>query len=146
VFEKFGKGLVYFFTYKATREQYEKQDSNNQSYQDHDFLIVRMNEYLSMTHKSYISAPAQDPELYVTKMGIALVHKENAWLRENVSKNRKLEEISIHCAISEFRHAKYIAEDRNDRNNLRWLSSKLQELSRNLQDLDRDLPDGERSW
>jgi hypothetical protein len=99
-----------------------------------------------MTHKSYISAPAQDPELYVTKMRIALVHKENAWLRKNMSKNRKQEEISIHCAISEFRHAKYIAEDRNDRNNLRWLSSKLQELSRNLQDLDRDLPDGERSW
>jgi hypothetical protein len=138
-FEHFGKAMVYFFIYKEEKEQYKKHYLNNKKHPAHGSFIVHMNNCLSMAYQSYKSIPEQDRELYFTRMGIAIVHKERAWLSKKVHQDRKQEKISIRCAISEFRHAKYIAEDRNDRNNLRW-------LNRNLQELDRDLREGKRSW
>jgi hypothetical protein len=112
---------------------------STRDHQGSDSLVTCLNEYLSRANHNYTHVPEQDRELYFTKMAIALVHKERAWLSKEVYKDRIQEEISTYCAISEFRHAKYIAEDRKDRNNLRWLNS-------NLQELDRQLREGKRSW
>jgi hypothetical protein len=134
-FEKFGKGLVHFLHYKKAKEQF----LSIRDHQGSDSLVTCLNEHLSRANHNYTHVPEQDRELYFTKMAIALVHKERAWLSKEVYKDRIQEEISTYCAISEFRHAKYIAEDRKDRNNLRWLNS-------NLQELDRQLREGKRSW
>jgi hypothetical protein len=97
-----------------------------------DNLISYLNKQLSLANKYYTEVKRQDRELYFARAGIALIHKEKAYISRQVYNDRQKAKSSIYCAIRELRHAKYIAESRNDKNNLRWLNSNLQDLERQL--------------
>jgi hypothetical protein len=124
----FGIGLVYHRAYSKIKKQYK----------EHLFgKIPELNMYLSKAHEYYTKVTDQDQDFYFAKTGRGLIYKEKAYLSGFNGRNNS--ELYIHCALQELRHAKYIAEDRKDKESLRW-------LERNLHDLERNLHDRKSSW
>jgi hypothetical protein len=98
-------------------------ERKNAQYSDN--LLIYLNKQLSLANKHYIQVEEQDGELYFARAGIALIHKEKAYISRQVQNDMQKDKSSVYCAIRELRHAKYIAENRNDKNKLRWLNSNL---------------------
>jgi Protein of unknown function (DUF2934) len=120
-FMNFGIGLVYHRAYSKVKKKYKEHVSDK---------ILDLNQFLAKAHEYYTKVTDQDQDFYFAKTGRELIYKEKAYLGGFNRINNP--EVYMHCAIQELRHAKYIAEDRKDKESLRWLDRNLHELERNL--------------
>jgi len=128
-FMNFGIGFVYHRAYSKIKEKYK----------EHIFdKISELNRYLTKAHEYYTKVTDQDQDFYFAKTGRGLIYKEKAYLGSFNGINNP--EVYMHCAIQELRHAKYSAEDRKDKESLRWLDRNLHELERNLHERQSSWP------
>ena len=129
-FMNFGMGLVYHRAYSKIKDRFPKRVTDKFS---------ELNWYLTEAHEYYRKVTDQDQDFYFAMTGRGLIYKEKEYLSSIGFNGLNHPEWYIHCAMQELLHAKYIAEDRKDKESLRW-------LDHNLHDLERKLRDRQSGW
>jgi hypothetical protein len=124
-FMNFGMGLVYHRAYSKMKEIYQEHVLDK---------LSELNWYLTKADESYTKVTNQDQDFYFAKTGRGLIYKEKDYLGSKGFNGINNHELYIHCAMEELRHARYIAEDRKDKESLRWLDRNLHDLKRKLRD------------